>query len=377
MKSLIPTKKECTNLKGNSLNYYAGGNTAKGFVHNFESNFQQLDRLYILKGGPGTGKSTLIKSIGNEWQEKGFDVEWIHCSSDVGSVDAVIIPLIKVGIVDGTAPHVIEPSLPGVVEDYVDLGVAWDRSKLLPNKERIIELNKKIKIAYQNAYSSFSDGLAEHDELEKIYIEQIDFDKANKLTNEWIGKLFGQKQLMKKSVVKHRFLGASTPEGPVDFVENLTEPLSNRYFIKGRAGSGKSTMLKKIAKIAEDKGYDVEIYHCGFDPNSLDMIIVRELDFAIFDSTAPHEYYPSREGDAVIDLYELTITPGTDEKYAGDINIVTKKYKDQMKKGIAYLAETKILRDQLESIYIEAMDFSLVNNIRNQINKDITAMNGK
>ena len=34
--------------------------------------------------------------------------------------------------------------------------------------------------------------------------------------------------------------------------------------------------------------FDVEIYHCGFDPHSLDMVIVREVGIAIFDSTSPH-----------------------------------------------------------------------------------------
>ena len=43
------------------------------------------------------------------------------------------------------------------------------------------------------------------------------------------------------------------------------------------------------------------------------MVIVRELGFAIFDSTAPHEYFPSREGDEIIDMYALIVTPGTDE----------------------------------------------------------------
>ena len=69
-------------------------------------------------------------------------------------------------------------------------------------------------------------------------------------------------------------------------------------------------MLKKLAKAAEEKGFEVEVYHCGFDPNSLDMVIVRELGFAIFDSTAPHEYFPSREGDEIIDMYALIVTRG-------------------------------------------------------------------
>src|SRR5690554_1970966 len=130
---------------GIELNYYGGGNTAKGFVHFFDSNFQDLDRLFILKGGPGTGKSTLMKRIGIKWQEQGYGVEWIHCSADYGSVDAIIIPSIRAGIVDGTSPHIIEPALPGIVDEYVNLGVAWDRKKLLPNKENVQRVNANIK----------------------------------------------------------------------------------------------------------------------------------------------------------------------------------------------------------------------------------------
>ena len=48
------------------------------------------------------------------------------------------------------------------------------------------------------------------------------------------------------------------------------------------------------------------------------MVIVRELGFAIFDSTAPHEYFPSREGDEIIDMYALIVTPGTDESMRGN-----------------------------------------------------------
>lgn len=357
------------------IRYFAGGNTAKGFVEFFDSNFQDLERLYILKGGPGTGKSSLIKSIGNEWGEKGYFIEWIHCSSDPDSIDAIILPELKVGIVDGTNPHVIEPKYPGVVDDYVNLGIAWDRNELLDQKDEIISLTNQVKEGFKKAYDSFAQGLALHDELEKIFINEMDFDKANQLAEHWIQKLILNEQRSSKgsSKIYKRFLGATTPIGPVDFVENITEDL-NRYFIKGRAGSGKSTMLKKIAKAANEKGYDVEVYHCGFDPNSLDMVVVRELNFSIFDSTAPHEYYPTKESDTIIDLYELLITPGTDEKYASDIKDATDKYKSKLKEGIQHLAKTKEIRDQLEQIYIKAMDFSIVDKIRNQINEEMKSM---
>ena len=77
----------------------------------------------------------------------------------------------------------------------------------------------------------------------------------------------------------------------MDYVPNLTENIRKRYFLKGRPGR-KINSFEKLASVALNRGFDVEIYHCGFDPNSLDMVILRELDIAIFDSTAPHEYFP-------------------------------------------------------------------------------------
>ena len=71
----------------------------------------------------------------------------------------------------------------------------------------------------------------------------------------------------------------------------------NCYGIIGANGAGKSTFLKKLAVAGLSAGFDVEIYHCSLDPKSLDMIIVRELSLCVFDSTAPHEFFPERNGN--------------------------------------------------------------------------------
>lgn len=353
-------------------NFYAGGNTAKGFYSFYDSALSGLNRLFILKGGPGTGKSTLMKTVGKKMYEQGFDVEYLHCSSDNNSIDGVIIPAIKMGIVDGTAPHVIEPKVPGVIEEYVNLGEAWDSDVLIKNKEKIIEITNLISTKFQTAYKTFANALKIHDEWEDIYIKNMNFEEANQLADELIQLFFGNQTLEKKSNVKDRFLGAATPKGPNDFIQNLTEDIQNRYFLKGRPGSGKSTLLKKIGAAAKDKGFDVEIYHCGFDPNSLDMIILPELSIAIFDSTAPHEYFPSREGDEIVDIYERCFPRETDEKYAEQINEIKDRYSQKMKEATSYLAEAKALHDELEKYYVQAMDFTKVEAITEKILKQFT-----
>jgi hypothetical protein len=361
-------------MAGKILNYFAGGNTARGFYSLYESNLKGLSRLFILKGGPGTGKSSLMKRIGNEWREKGYDIQFLHCSSDNNSIDGVLIPQLNAGIVDGTAPHVIEPKAPGAVEEYVNLGEAWDSGKLKVHKDTIQRLSEQITLAFNTAYSQFAEALVIHDEWEKFYIENMDFVKANELTNQLIEKFFGDNTSTGEGRVHDRFLGAATPIGAVDYVPNLTETVGKRYFIKGRPGSGKSTMLKKLAAEANNRGYEVEVYHCGFDPHSLDMVIVRDLDFAIFDSTAPHEYFPERESDEIIDMYTELIAPGTDEKYAAEIEDVGARYKAKMNEAIASLATAKKLHDDLEQIYIDAMDFSVVEALASRIQEELESL---
>jgi hypothetical protein len=359
-------------LSGKVINYYAGGNTAKGFYDLFESNMQGLENIYLLKGGPATGKSTMMKKLADAWKKQGYTIERIHCSSDNDSLDGFIIPTLHFGIFDATAPHVLEPKAPGAIEQYVNLGVAWDKTKLKGNKDDIVELQSQISTSFKSAYDCFADGLHLHDYLEEIYINEMDFDKANQVTDELIQKILLDKtSFYGNGIVRHRFFGASTPEGVVDFIPSITEELTKRYFIKGRAGTGKSTLLKKVATNAEESGFDVEMYHCGFDPESIDMVVIRELGVCVFDSTDPHEYFPERQGDEIVDLYEQTITPGTDEKYESDITYYTKRYKQRMKDGITYLKEAKALHDQLEAIYIPAVDFAVIDEIYSTIYNEI------
>lgn len=347
--------------------FFACGNTAKGFHNLFLTNIQPLRKLFILKGGPGTGKSTLMKKIGKEFEELQYNVEYIHCSSDPDSLDGVIIPELGVSIADGTSPHVLEPAAPGAIEEYVNLGVAWDTDKLATHTEEILDIQNNMKQCYEEAYLAFAKGLEVHDEWEKIYIKNMNFTKADQLTGEVIHKLLGTTYFNKPSCIKHRFFGGSTPFGPMDFVENITENIASRYFIKGRPGSGKSTMLKKILEKADYRGIDVEVYHCGFDPDSLDMLLFPELNLCIFDSTAPHEYFPSRDGDSVIDMYAELINANTDELYEAELKDIVARYKFFTKEGTAHLATAKRYHDELEKFYIEATDFKIIDKIYDEL----------
>ena len=62
--------------------FFLGGNTAQGFKGFYGSELARADNVVLLKGAPGTGKSTLIKRLGAECAERGLDHEMWYCSGD-------------------------------------------------------------------------------------------------------------------------------------------------------------------------------------------------------------------------------------------------------------------------------------------------------
>lgn len=107
--------------------FFLGANSAEGFYGLYD---QLLDaRLYdliILKGTPGCGKSTFMRRVAAALEERGLETVYIHCSGDPDSLDGVIFPAIGTAIVDGTAPHVLEPRYALAHERYVDLSQCCD-----------------------------------------------------------------------------------------------------------------------------------------------------------------------------------------------------------------------------------------------------------
>lgn len=133
--------------------FLAGANTANGFVSEFNNilNKSKKGYTFVLKGGPGTGKSTLMKKVSKYFYDKGYNVEEFYCSSDPESLDAVRIVEKNICVTDGTAPHEQDASLPKVFGEIVDLGFSVDK-KIIKHQAKIKKLLEKKKNCFSNAY---------------------------------------------------------------------------------------------------------------------------------------------------------------------------------------------------------------------------------
>lgn len=89
------------------VRFYLGANSPSGFYSLYDQLVDPAwaEDVYILKGGPGCGKSTLMKEVAQRAEAQGLQVEYIPCSGDPDSLDAILLPERRAAIVDGTAPH--------------------------------------------------------------------------------------------------------------------------------------------------------------------------------------------------------------------------------------------------------------------------------
>ena len=326
------------------MDYFVESYGSAGYVDFSSSNFTGLKRWYRLYDYPRSLTAALIDKIAEQARKENREFDLIHHCFDA---------LPKGIVVNGCGVL----GMPFAEKDSFSAGNLLDRGG--------------YEKAMEEAYACFFRAKKNHDEWEQIYIQKTDFALLNRLAEQVSDKLIGSRYLPKTGTKKDRFFGSATVSGAKDYIAELTENVEKRYFIKGRPGTGKSTFLRKIAEYALSRGFDTEIYHCAFDPASLDMILFRELGLCLFDSTSPHEYFPSREKDEVIDIYQIAVAPGTDEDNGEQIALLSSSYQKEMKEATEHISEAKQCLDQADEKLLSLLDPILIEKTEQQILKGI------
>lgn len=170
---------------------FLGANTGRGFYSLYDEFVKPGDFLWILKGGPGCGKSGFMRRIGAAAEAAGHDVEYVLCSGDPDSLDAVYITDLGVAYADGTAPHVIEPRHPGADSNYVNLGAHLDVSALRGHLTELEGLQRAARAKYAEAYAALAEAKALHDQLEAVYHPFVDFVGVDALAEKHLRRLLG------------------------------------------------------------------------------------------------------------------------------------------------------------------------------------------
>lgn len=222
-----------------------------------------------------------------------------------------------------------------------------------------------------NMFEFYGQAKEIHDEWESIYIKNMDFEGLDNFCESVIEKLVCSSSAEGEGKKYKRFFGTVTPFGNVNYIDDLTENIKKRYFIKGRPGTGKSTFLKKLSAKLRKNAFNVEEYYCSFDSNSLDMVVCRELSFCVFDSTPPHEKFPQRETDEILDFYIESGLLGIDEKYEKELYFIKSAYDFKIKEGKELFKKFYKIKDERDKKWLEKIEESEMRKIGENIKKCI------
>lgn len=337
--------------------FFLGANSPEGFRSLFSDSFDPADgwRVFILKGGPGTGKSTLMKSIASAARQKGLFTERAFCSSDPDSLDAVILPNEKRAIFDGTAPHVLEPSFPGACESIVNLGEAFDTELLSKRTDDIISVSKRCGECHAAAVRFLKCAQVFDDNTSLLVSPAIDEEKlarrAEGLLSDYISHSGGGKE-------RTRLLSAVTKNGVSFFDGTVTAMCDTIIPIEDRYGCVSDRLLGMMRRRLRELGHEFICCRCSQSGRIEHIILPAER--TAFTTVNSYHACPS---DARATHAERFLDSSVISENAKKISCNKKAAAEFRLLASREMLRAKAVHDELEQIYSAAVDFETVDEL--------------
>ncbi len=330
--------------------FFFAANGFDGFYSEFESNLlnESYDRIYIIKGGPGTGKSSFMRRISDYSKFLRLSTLDIYCSSDPNSLDGTIIESNnkRIAIVDGTAPHAIEPRLPFAPDIIVNSQDGLDGYYVEENKQAIIGLNNEKKYFYDLAYANLRTVGIMRRETFRALREKFDYKGAELLAKKIVEEISASAS----SKCKRMYKSAFGKEGYITLPAKMSSTRSTVYI----GGDGlseyllmdiiKKELLGKINRICASP-LDINLVECIYTNDTLISVSKDEYEFdaSVFN---PHKVNTE----------------------------ISEKEKSLIDESIKNFRLTSQHHFELEKIYTAAMDFSIYDKYEQQIKEYIGRM---
>ncbi len=315
--------------------YFLGNNTAYGFYSNYEQELKGMDKVILIKGGPGTGKSSMLKRIATLAKSRGYDYELWYCSGDPQSLDGVMIKELKTAIIDATSPHAIGADLPIIRDKMYDLANSIDYEKVIKYKDEIIKGINDKKQCYANAYRHLKCALCHLNNQLDIENKRINKGELLAYASEFAKTLRQKRNSINEG--RSLFSKAICASGKSEYFDYLKG--KNTYVVQG---------LKKSKQIFFDiikslNGADVYMLN-PINPNIIDGIVVSNV--AVVEDNCNCDLDKCEK----INLKVYEMEGETSDSEQKDVEIQTAFAKE-------WLNKARECHLKLEQYFISAMDF--------------------
>ena len=299
--------------------YFLGSNSGNGFSSLYEDFPPEEGAfLHIIKGGPGSGKSTLMKGLAATAEARGWTVHRVPCSGDPDSLDGVYVPALREAWVDGTAPHALEPKLFGVTGDYLNLGSFFRGPLDQEEKQLLLRLQRDNQELYREATLALRDCAEKGGGRTEACSEEPLRRRINALPRrEQAGKL------------RRCFLSAISCKGYLQL----------RSVFEGYTlGSAEPEDLAEAAEELRRKGWEAVLALSPLEPARAEALLLPEQRLAFLVKSNP-----------------------------------TAVSSAHMEHALSLLAEAKALHDEMEALYAPHMDFAGLSQLQEELRAKLAA----
>lgn len=326
--------------------FFLGANSKDGFVSHYHTLSEEVEKLYIIKGFPGGGKSTFMRRV-----EELLDTpsERIYCSSDPASLDAVIFPHYRIAFADGTAPHVLEPKFPLAAEETVDLARFANPDAL--DRDAVVETTVRYRKKFPRIYRLTACAGILYEEARELARGGIDEER---MVKKAAGILSREVHPRKKAGrVMKRFLSAVSPEGYLTLFDTVKHYADRVYELEDPYRLA-TPLLEELLRRAAELGHTAYACYSPLCPDVLEHLILPEARLAFVTSNAAGRYpYPPTRRLRI----DAMINADYRKAHRGKLKFVSALERDLLAETCEELASAKKLHDELEALYHPCVDF--------------------
>lgn len=313
-----------------SKKYFPGANTGCGFISRFSGIVPPDEKkhyTFVLKGGPGVGKNTLMRTVASHAHDKGMTVEEFRCASDPESFDALRIVETGTVLLDGTAPHSIDPYMPGIKDEVIDLGHFKNKKEFAKREGEVARLMQENKVHYREAYAMLSAARSIKNEAFYAAKEALDIGKLHTFLSPFISSAANGKK-------RELFAASATPNGVIDFSDSFK--CAKSICLSGILGE---VALGEAVKLLDGKTATIGY---GFvEPAQPIAILSGEISLSL------------GEGETLIGLCHSPLST--------KIPSLLEESERLTEKALAALAGALDTHDKIEEIYRPYVDYDRVN----------------
>ena len=324
----------------------------EGFISCFDHLMDDalLRRKLILKGGPGVGKSTFMRRVHAALCANGEPSTLYFCSGDPDSLDGVAVPHAGLLILDGTAPHIVDPEIPGARDSIINLGECLNEPAMRLRLSPIRACMADNAACSRRARACLAAAAALARENAAILQSAADTERLFRMTQALTqAVLVPSAPTEAAPSMRPVITEAMTPKGEISLIAENAQPRVIRLLFHW--GMDGTPVLRQLSAAARAAGYGAEEHLCP----------------TVSRPPAPRRHsgvvYPCHHERTAHRRTDLRLLPPVSRRGA---LLRHECALEQGRAGIqlhlhragAALAQAKELHDELESFYVPNMDFA-------------------